>query len=458
MPAAFPLLVEHDECAHDTGADRYVQRWFIPYPFCGLKWFRKKPGDLNLPPTETLPNHDDEGWIYGGDMFVVDCKALPNEEDFDEDTDDEEMATFLYPFLLRLQTKDMPVIEIKFAATSHQSRQFWIQEMTLANMIQNYVSACIEVGAVPSTIVLNCTMDIANEIYLENFPVSLPTLGSIAVYNRLRYPTHCPVIAIHFDNCRLGDNHMALIANILQHTPLLQTLSLVENFITDDGLMDLANYIRQCPNLTNLNLTSNFIGNDGAGALAEALSVMKLKVLNMSRNRLTGEVTKDFTHFLGGHDSTLTRLNFSYNPIGDGLGAFAALLMTIHKPIITHVDVSYCALTEQGIKLISDAVRKCPPIEEIIVKGNCLEGKILGELVDSIGFHWTNFSSMKGSNRAALDIVMGGVNIGTDGELEGSTSEAIRSIFTAVERHHKVIEVSMRRRGPTPHIHVDKYP
>ena len=73
------LLVEHHEADHDSGWDRYVTRYFVSYPFCGVKWFKKPPSEIDQQiPRETKElNNDNEGWLYGGDVSIVQIDTLP---------------------------------------------------------------------------------------------------------------------------------------------------------------------------------------------------------------------------------------------------------------------------------------------------------------------------------------------------------------------------------------------
>ena len=78
--------------------------------------------------------------------------------------------------------------------------------------------------------------------------------------------------SILFSNINLIDDHVTQIASLMQFTPLLESITLAFNKITDVGAKSLADAFPFCPKLDQLNLASNLIGDKGMINLAAALA------------------------------------------------------------------------------------------------------------------------------------------------------------------------------------------
>jgi hypothetical protein len=447
---AYTVYVRHNENDYDQGDDQYVQRYFVPYPFCGLKWFRLPPHEVPKMPLEVERSKShDEGWVYGGDVFIVHAKPLPIESG-------PPFSTHWFPFELTVKSLEREMTTMKLATRTADMRNFWLGEIDIASRTQTYLSACYECHSPPSVVVFNSTLQREHEIVVENYPLKMDSLGSLVMFCRLNKAEGAGLTAIALENTRLSDKHMALISSFLAFTPNLEELALTENLITNAGLCVLLPNMEKCRKLSIVNFSSNFISDKGCFELAKVLeNLPKLRVLRMSRNQLTKASTKKLIFHLNKHDSQLEELDLSYNNVGDGAAALASLLMTINKPKLMSVDLSFCGITGDGIQALEEAVRHCPSIKNVSLKGTALRDTRLTGLVDALSAQWMRFSAQED---AAINISLGGVTVDPSGILEGSVPSTMRALLMGVDKDQRVVELKLKRRGATPCIYKDAYP
>lgn len=185
-------------------------------------------------------------------------------------------------------------------------------------------------------------------------------------------PSGCGLKFITLNNCCLTDQHMKFISHLMGFTPLLVSLSLVGNNISDAGAILLAEAFPHTLSLTELNVSANQIEDDGMTAIAHALSRdIKLVHLDVSENCLTDACSKTISMYLAGRGSQLARVNFSQNrKLGIGIVAFVVLLMKIQPPKIECIDLSYCGLTDEVYSDLAQSLAECKSLRVLNLKGN----------------------------------------------------------------------------------------
>jgi Ran GTPase-activating protein (RanGAP) involved in mRNA processing and transport len=225
----------------------------------------------------------------------------------------------------------------------------------------------------------------------------------------------------------MGDHHIPLITSLLSFTPQLQSLSLANNYFTDDGITQFSSSLFACPLLIVLDLSNNFFGDKGMLALEPSLRALKsLGHLDLSRNRLTKESAKSLAFAIARYGSLLTSINLSYNVMGDDVAALSVLLLTTEATAIENINLSFCGISSLGLTKLAHALVGCESLHNLSLQGNFGDEKSsillldamtahqrkfgvsppLSELTDDSGFQSRNFRK-----KSALCIHLGGLVI-----------------------------------------------
>jgi hypothetical protein len=230
------LYVEQDP--GDTNSSPFTLRYFVSFPFCGLRWFDSKPNEKDI--YQLLSDREEEkGWVYGGSIKVNQVK---NEEILTFKNNDVSGVEFtIYPFSLSILTDAMGEISILLAADDKQTRELWIEEISRAINVQHYIYACQECEApISRTICFAIDNENPSELILDHVELTVPVLGSMIMHCRLSDHKGAALKILSLSNAQLGDKHMPLVSSLLSFTPCLTSISLVDNNITCVGLKTLA--------------------------------------------------------------------------------------------------------------------------------------------------------------------------------------------------------------------------
>ena len=125
------------------------------------------------------------------------------------------------------------------------------------------------------------------------------------------------LINIHVNSCNFGDEGCRLFALALGSSThkSLQNLSLRNNNIEDEGMVDIFTSLSKYPQLQKLNLYGNCLRKNGCVALATLLrcSVKVLQNLSISRNEINDEGIEALVPAFTNHNS-LQNVYLSQNP------------------------------------------------------------------------------------------------------------------------------------------------
>lgn len=329
---------------------KYQPRYFILFPFCGLRWFLEEPKEKNI--AKLLLSAQEGGWVFGGNVRV-------NYVD-EEDPIDYNFAidSKIYPFIIELVC-GQNFHKIRLGCEDPVIRHQWMEQILRSLHIQHYLYSCVECEAIPSKSIFCAVLPDQSSLILENLSLTIPTLGSLVMMCKLNESRGTILHAIHLENAQISDHHIPLISSLLSFSPFLQSLSLANNYITDDGILQFSNSLTLCTSLILLDLSSNFISDNGIIGLETPLkSLTKLSHLDISRNRLTNICCKSLALSIAGYGSVLTSLNISYNNIGDDAAALAILILSQDSCIIENLDLSYCGITSTGITQLAYSLVK----------------------------------------------------------------------------------------------------
>jgi hypothetical protein len=399
---------------------KFQPRYFILFPFCGLRWFLEEPKEKNIP--KLLLSAQEGGWVYGGNVRVHDVileEAIP----YNTLTVD---SVLIYPFVLELIC-GTNIHKLRLGCDDAETRYQWMEEMLKSLHIQHYLYSCVECGATPSKSIFCSALANQPSVILENLQMTIPTLGSLVMLCKLNENHGTFLNAVHLENAQMGDHHVPLIASLLSFTPQLQSLSLANNYLTDDGISQLSSSLLSCPLLIVLDLSNNFIGDKGVLSLEPSLKALKnLGHLDLSRNRLTKESAKSLAFSIAHYGSLLTSINLSYNVMGDDVAALTVLLLTTEATAIENINLSFCGISSLGLTELAHALVGCESLHNLSLQGNFGDEKSsillldamtahqrkfgvsppLSELTDDSGFQSRNFQ-----RKSALCIHLGGLII-----------------------------------------------
>ena len=431
---------------------KYQSRYFVLFPFCGLRWFSEEPQDASE--ASLLTSGDDGGWIFGGNIRIL---SIIMEEN------DQEYMNF-YPFVIYLSTKNGSH-HIRLASDNDDVRMLWTDEIKKSIYIQNYIHSCIQCDAIPSKMIFCSALAGHDSVNIENIPLSIPTLGSLIMVCKFNYNLGTLLRVIHLENTSLSDDHCPLLSSLLSFTTSLESLSLANNYITDKGFISLISTLQNCTQLSLIDFSSNFLTDIGMSKLYKIFEKMKgLLHLDLSRNKLGTKSAKYLAFHLGGYDNShLTFLNLSYNSMGNSVAQLVVLLLTVEKSQMINIDISFCHVNSDGIKELSVAVPKCKTLQVLNVCGNFGDNISFGLLIDSMTKHQRKFglsAARDGSHSeetvarrealynssSQLDIVLGGMLI-TDAKVPKSlTFSTMRSVLSHLNEMSSTKLAVLRKR------------
>ena len=162
---------------------------------------------------------------------------------------------------------------------------------------------------------------------------------------------------------KIGDDGARAIAHALRGCEVLSVLDLSGNGIQDAGTEALSEALRSCK-LQRLSLASNCIGDDGARAIADALRGCEvLSVLDLSGNGIQDAGTEALSEAL--RCSKLQRLSLAFNRIGpSGALALADVLKHVYKSLDT-LDLSCNRLGDVGAVCLAGGLEHCSCLKQL---------------------------------------------------------------------------------------------
>ncbi|NXI67033.1 C2TA protein, partial [Anseranas semipalmata] len=135
------------------------------------------------------------------------------------------------------------------------------------------------------------------------------------------------------------------------------------------GFLKLVEILAAFPSLQHLDLdalSENGIGDEGAKSLSEVFPTLtSLETLNLSQNKITDVGAEKLATALP-HLSSLTTLSLYNNSICDfGAENLAKVLPAMES--LRVLDVQYNKITGVGAQQLTDSLRKCPHIENLVM-------------------------------------------------------------------------------------------
>lgn len=101
------------------------------------------------------------------------------------------------------------------------------------------------------------------------------------------------LIELHIQKCELDGHDIELLLVGLKENETLLLLDLGSNRIGDHGSFLLSEWLKTRPSLLGLNLSGNGIKNYGARALSFGMPYSRIRLLDITNNKITDQGIKD---------------------------------------------------------------------------------------------------------------------------------------------------------------------
>ena len=172
---------------------------------------------------------------------------------------------------------------------------------------------------------------------------------------------------LYLQSCNNSPEGIKCVANILSRFTSLQSVSLIDMNIYDEGVR-LLSYSLQCC-ISVLILSQNKIGDDGARAIAHALRGCEvLSVLDLSGNGIQDAGAEALSEAL--RSCKLQRLSLSSNCMGpSGALAVAGVLKHVYKSLDT-LDLSWNGLGDVGAVCLAGGLKHCSCLKQLHLNFN----------------------------------------------------------------------------------------
>ena len=173
---------------------------------------------------------------------------------------------------------------------------------------------------------------------------------------------------LHLQSCNNSPDGMKSLANILSRFTSLQSVSLIDMNICDEGVRLLSNSLQwRC--ISVLILSHNNIGDDGAWVIAHALRGCEvLSVLDLSGNGIQDAGTEALSEVL--RSCKLQRLSLASNCMGpSGALAVASVLKHVYKSLGA-LDLSCNRLGDVGAVRLAGGLKHCSCLKQLHLNCN----------------------------------------------------------------------------------------
>lgn len=196
---------------------------------------------------------------------------------------------------------------------------------------------------------------------LESLVVAHNTLGPAGVKAMVNSLRECVIdrenvihskFLLDLTDCNVGAEGAKEIGEVLKLNPDLGVLRLADNSIGDEGVKALILGLKDNHQITELNLDQNEITDAGLSALAGALN-NKISTLSLNNNLICGEGVIDLADGLLDPNS-LTSLFISDNPLG--MKAVQSFQIALQMSNLTKLSISFQEDSQAMEKALVDLV------------------------------------------------------------------------------------------------------
>ncbi|XP_044045248.1 NACHT, LRR and PYD domains-containing protein 12-like isoform X2 [Siniperca chuatsi] len=218
----------------------------------------------------------------------------------------------------------------------------------------------------------------SNPSHMKNLDLSVNSFGGQAVTQLSGFLKHpdCQLERLWLYNTKLQKDCAAALVSALTSNPSqLRELDLGGNNLGDTGVMEITALLKD-PNckVEILRLAGCRFTDRGCAALASSLksNPAHLRVLDLSRNDLRDDGVENLSEFLAEPLCQLETLNLKCCTLTAACCRSLTLALSCSSAL-KELDLSYNNLMDQGVKLLSDWLRKPQCRLEILRLSNCTQ-------------------------------------------------------------------------------------
>lgn len=219
--------------------------------------------------------------------------------------------------------------------------------------------------------------------------------------------------SVDLSECKIGPQGAAAISAALKVNTKLKTLVLARNKLREAGTQALCQGLASAScTITVLDVSGNSINKEGGDALAaifmqnkslESISIannyisdsipaialglckrgVSARMVDLSRNRISGDICKKMSQVLEGFRFSIACLSVEGNPIGDS--GLVALFHAVRGTNLQYLELSACGLTSHSGVVIADMIASCSLLNSLQLDGNDLGDDAITEVATAYG-------------------------------------------------------------------------
>lgn len=170
-------------------------------------------------------------------------------------------------------------------------------------------------------------------------------------------------------SAKFTDEEYSMLAACIENNPILTTIDLSENNVSDMALTNLVAKINKAPKLTTLTLAGNAISSEGLVQLSKLLMENKsIKVLDLRSNTITDNGAEALAKALSSN-KTLEEIYLDKNSIGDDGACFLASYLDGHESIRI-LSLNDNNISNQGATDLANVFKGSKKVEKLRLARN----------------------------------------------------------------------------------------
>jgi hypothetical protein len=222
---------------------------------------------------------------------------------------------------------------------------------------------------------------------------------------------------LNLSNNKLREAGVVALAAGLSGNTSITVLNISGNAINREGAAAFANALRENKHIESVNVSNNFFSDNMPQVmLALCQRNVPARMVDLSRNRVTGDICKRMSEILEGFKFSIACLSVEGNPIGEvGL---IALFHAVRGTSLQFFDLSNTGLTAHSGVVLADLIRACPLLNSLQIDNNLLGDGAIVEIATAF---------VESSSMAALNL-----------ENTGLGSVGCAALSSAIAKHKKL--------------------
>lgn len=305
----------------------------------------------------------------------------------------------------------------------------------------SFVRVCKESCADPfPTVLTGLDAEKGDRIYFDNIQLKAKSWEVINLFHNHHHKEGRLIRELIFVNVSLTDKLAHHLSLLIKNCPFLEVLDVSKNYLTSKALPTIATNLQEKEYLRILLMEDNFLTHQSMDMLCYSLSKLpRLLGISFARNSLTEEVVQMFSKYILTFQSKLQKLDLSYNIVGDKMaGAVSALFCNDPSHLIS-VNLSYCGLTDKGVRALVTNLHHCPTLKELFLNGNFFGSDAMQQLSATIN------ELFAVQQRNSLIVSFGGSVYNGDSVINFSSNKCLKSLSAQLTETHYLDETILQK-------------